>query len=60
MLSKSKLQSITKSIEKHMERIAADRDKLDDFIDTLQALKEDCDNAYDALITARDALSELV
>ncbi len=60
MLSKSKIQSITKNIEKHMAKIAQDRDKLDDFIDTLTALKEDCDNAYDNLVDARDSLSELL
>lgn len=60
MLTNSKIQNITKSIEKHMSKIAQDRDKLDEFISELTQLKEDCDTAYDSLIDARDALSRLV
>jgi len=59
-MNKRKTQSIIKGIDKHMKQIAKDRDKLDEFIDELTSLKEDCDEAHDCLQRARDALSELV
>jgi hypothetical protein len=49
-----------KQIEKHQNQVAKDRDALDDYIAELRDLKEDCENAWDALQDARDALSELV
>ncbi|WP_407305370.1 hypothetical protein [Acinetobacter sp.] len=55
-----KIESILKGIDKHMAQIAKDRDKLDEFIDELVGLKENCDEAYDHLQRARDALSEMV
>jgi septal ring factor EnvC (AmiA/AmiB activator) len=60
MLTKTKIKSIIRGIDKHMIKIAQDRDKLDEFISDLNSLKEDCDSAYDALIDARDALSRMV
>jgi len=60
MLTKSKIESIVKNIDKHMAKVASDRDKLDEFIDELEQLKEDCTEAYDNLTDARDALSRLV
>lgn len=59
-MNKRKTQSIIKSIEKHMKQIGKDRDKLDEFIDELNGLREDCEHAYDCLQEARDALSEMV
>ena len=59
-MNKRQLTSIQKGIEKHMAKVAKTRDQLDEFISDMQALKEDCDKAYDALIDARDALSEMV
>jgi len=52
--------TLIKKIEQVMVNVAKERDKLDDLIDTATSLKEDCDNAYDAMQQARDALSELV
>lgn len=60
LLSKQGIKSIDKKIANHMARIAADRDKLDEYISELTHLKGNCDEAYDALQQARDALSELV
>lgn len=59
-MNKRKIESIIKGIDKHMKQVAKDRDKLDDFIGELSSLKEDCDEAWDCLQSARDALSELV
>lgn len=54
------IKKIQKEIERHMASVAKERNSLDDFIATLSELREDCDSAYDSLITARDYLSELV
>ena len=59
-MNSRKKNSIIKTIDKHMAKIAKDRDKLDDFIDELNSLRDDCDEAYDHLQRARDCLSELV
>ena len=52
--------AIEKQIAKRQEAVAKERDKLDDFIAHLTDLREDCDNAWNCLQDARDALSELV
>lgn len=49
-----------KQIDKRMKAVAAERDKLDELIRDLEALKENCEEAYDHLQRARDALSEIV
>ena len=49
-----------KEIGIRMQAVAAERDKLDDFIGELEQLKENCSEAYYCLQRARDALSELV
>ena len=59
-MTKTNIKNIIKGVEKHMKQVALERDKLDDFIDELTGLKEDCDNAYNHLMDARDALSEMV
>jgi uncharacterized coiled-coil protein SlyX len=40
--------------------IGKQRDKLGDLISELESLKQDCDEAYDAMQSAVDALSRLV
>jgi hypothetical protein len=55
-----KKAKIIKELEKHMKAVKKERDKLDEFISDLEDLREDCDNSYDLLISARDALSEIV
>lgn len=60
MATKAQINSWIKQIDRRKEAVGLERDKLDDLIGELQTLKEDCDEAYDALQTARDALSRLV
>lgn len=60
MDTKKQVESWIKQIEKRMAGVAAERDKLDKMISSLQDLKESCTKAYDSLQEARDALSELV
>lgn len=60
MATKTQITSWMKQIDRRKEAVGKERDKLDDLIGELQSLKEDCDEAYDALQTARDALSRLV
>jgi len=43
-----------------MAGVAAERDKLDELISEMQSLRDDCDDAYNALQDARDALSKMV
>lgn len=54
------IKQAIKEIEKRQEAVGKERDRLDDLIRDLTSLKEDCDEAYDSLQTARDALSRLV
>ena len=54
------VEQIAQEISVHMETIAKQRDALDAFIDDLTMLKEDCAEAYDSLLYARDALSRMV
>lgn len=56
----SAITKAAKVIERQMNAVEKVRDKLDDDIDTLKSLREDCDEAYENLIAARDALSRLV
>lgn len=49
-----------KEIEVRMKAVADERDKLDSFIDELEHLKWNCEEAYGNLQRARDALSEIV
>lgn len=46
-------------LEKHRDRIGKERDALAETLDEMQALKENCDDAYDNITRAIDALSEL-
>ena len=43
-----------------VSRSEFERDKLDELISELQSLRDDCEEAFDALQTARDALSRLL
>lgn len=60
MATKQQITRWMKQIDQRKDAVGKERDKLDDLIGELQSLKEDCDEAYDALQTARDALSRLV
>lgn len=59
-MTKKKLKKIQNELAVRMAAVALERDKLDEFISEFEELREDCDNAYDHLQDARDALSELV
>jgi ABC-type transporter Mla subunit MlaD len=52
--------SIIKRLSKISDQVAKKRDELDDLIADAEALREDCSNAYEGLIAARDSLSEMV
>ncbi len=52
-------KTIEKKIAKHQANIAKERDKLDDFISSISALREDCDEAFESLQDARDTLSRM-
>lgn len=54
------LKQAMQVIEKRQKAVAAERDKLDDAIGELTDLRESCEEAWDDLQRARDALSRLV
>jgi septal ring factor EnvC (AmiA/AmiB activator) len=60
MATKTQWSRALSQIAKRQEAVGKERDKLDDLISDLQSLKEDCEEAHDALQAARDALSRLV
>jgi len=55
-----KIKKLQKEIAKRMAAVAIERDKLDEVISDATDLREDCDEAWDHLQRARDALSEMV
>jgi len=55
-----KTKKIIKEIEKRMVGVALERNKLDEAIAEATHLRENCDEAWAYLQSARDALSELV
>lgn len=60
MATSEEISSWIEKIDLRKESVGKERDKLDEAISELQMLREDCDEAYDALQTARDALSRMV
>lgn len=54
------INSVIKELDKRMQGVAKERDKLDDLISELEHLRENCRAAYDDMQSARDHLSELV
>ena len=54
------INNAIKQIQKRMDAVGKERDKLDDLISELEHLKWNCEEAYENLQRARDALSELV
>jgi hypothetical protein len=52
--------SLIKRLDKMSIQVAKKRDELDELISGAESLREDCDNAYRDLISARDSLSEMV
>lgn len=54
-----RVSTMIKKIESRRDDIGKERDKLDDMIAELEALRDCCERAWDDLQSARDALSEL-
>ncbi len=59
-MNKRTVKSWDAKIKARQEAVAKERDKIDEVIDEINGLRESCDRAWDALQSARDALSELV
>jgi len=55
-----KTDKMVSEIEKRMAAVAKERDRLDNLIANVKGLRENCDEAYNHLECARDALSEMV
>ena len=49
-----------KEIQKRMDAVAKERDRIDELMSEMRSLRDDCDEAWDSLMDARDALSRLV
>jgi len=60
MANKNEIETWIDQLQKRMDGVALERDKIDATINELNMLKECCENAYDSLENARTALSELV
>lgn len=60
MLTKRKIATLDRALAARQAEVAKARDKLDDTISEWAELKEHCEEAYDELQRARDALSRLV
>ena len=60
MATKKQIEGWINQVQKRMDGVAAERDKIDEVLEELNMLKDDCERAYDLLQIARDALSELV
>jgi len=58
MLTKKQIAAMMAKIEKHRAAVGKVRDKLDEAIGEMEALRDCCDTAWDDLQRARDALSE--
>lgn len=54
------MKQLIKAIEKHQKAIAKERDSLDKLIDDLQTFRDDCQDAWESLGYAREALSRQV
>jgi hypothetical protein len=59
VFTQRQLAAMVCKIEKHRDAVGKTRDALDEAICELEGLKYCCDEAWDNLQSARDALSEL-
>jgi hypothetical protein len=57
MMTKRQIAAMMAKIEKHRVAVGKVRDKLDEGIGEMEALRDCCDRAMDDLQNARDALS---
>jgi predicted translin family RNA/ssDNA-binding protein len=58
LLTDRQISAMIRKIEKHRNAVGKTRDALDEAIAELEGLKDCCDQAWDDLQRARDALSE--
>lgn len=54
------MKEVIAELDTRMKAVAAERDRLDEFIGETEHLRENCRSAWEDLQRARDALSELV
>jgi len=59
-IPKSQVTKWDKVLKKHQDAVAKQRDSLDDTLQELNMLRENCSQAWDDMQSARDHLSELV
>ena len=59
-MTRTKINSWLREIERRQNAIAKERDRLDAAISEMEELKDSCERAYEDMQNARDALSELV
>jgi len=60
MATKSMLQKWNRKLAEHQKAIMKERNSLAHTIQECESLKSDCDEAWDALDTAREALRRMV
>ena len=59
-MSDFNLKDVIEKVEDQMKAVGRERDKIDNLIGDLTSLRDACEEAYDALWDAREALSEIV
>ena len=59
-MNKKQVNGWLKQLDKRIAGIEKERDQLDELISKMQDLEEDCTEAIDSLVRARDALSKFV
>lgn len=55
-MNKRQIDALIKKIDAHQKGVAKERDRIDETIDSLNSLREDCDQASEALLDAKNAL----
>ena len=60
MATKKELRYWISALKKSQRGVAKERDQLTVYVDEMESLKEDCDNAWHDLQSAIDSLSEIV
>jgi hypothetical protein len=59
IMTKRQIESMMKKIEKHRDAVGRTRDALGEAIGALEGLRSCCEDAWDNMQRAHDALSEL-
>lgn len=58
-MKKAETKKVIKGLDKQIAKVAKTRDDLDEYINEMTGLLENCEEALDCLQRARDALSEM-